>query len=126
MKVEMTRQIFVKIFSTKFRTYLFSSSRVIKFLQTGRTDGRSDFNKRFAGIRNPFILVAITCSEVPTSCFPRSSVSITSTTTFFQAKFAIVKYCRISQSVSYISNSVSLFNSSDMLHTTLEMNYMIS
>ena len=67
MKVEMTGQIFITFFSIKFRKYLFSGFRVIKFLQTDRrTDGRSDFNKRFAGMRKPLILVAIACSEVRT------------------------------------------------------------
>ena len=43
MKVEMTGQIFIKFFSTKFRKYLFSGFRVIKFLQIDRQkDGRTD------------------------------------------------------------------------------------
>jgi hypothetical protein len=103
MKVEMTGQIFVKFFSAKFPKYLFSGFQVIKFLQTDRrTDGRSNFHKRSAGMRNPLTLVPISCSEVRTLCFPHSSVGITRPTTFFHAKFAIVKYCRISQSVSHI------------------------
>jgi hypothetical protein len=99
----MNGQILVKFFITKFCKYLFSGFRVIKFVQTDReTDGGSYFNKRSTGMQTSFILAGIAYSDICTSYFPNSSVSITRTTTFYHANFAIVKYCRISPSVSRI------------------------
>jgi hypothetical protein len=47
MKVEMTGQIFLKFFSTKFRKYLLSGFRVIKFLDRQKDGRRKRFEQAF-------------------------------------------------------------------------------
>ena len=91
----MTGQILVNFFSVpSFISICTAVSGLLNFYrQTDRqTDRHSDLNKRFAGMRTPFILAGIACSDVCTSGFPHSPVSITRTTAFYHANFAIVKY----------------------------------